>query len=174
MPDIPIEGILQGLTTPIIVEEPNHIMKSEWFMDYLDSPEGFKMSAEDRAVVALFVRTHYQFEVEQQKAIAAGFAEVAQEGMPQDPAVQAEQARAEAEAQKLQMEHQFDLELQDQKSEQEGEKILMQAGIDSATQDQEFENAKDLAVLESALAVGEAKAMPKEPTAKPKAKAKKK
>lgn len=75
MPDPPVETILSGLSQEITVEEPNHEIKAKWFSDYLDTPQGFGLSNDERSVVRMFVRTHYQMAVQQQQAISEGYAQ---------------------------------------------------------------------------------------------------
>jgi hypothetical protein len=160
VPAPPIEALLEGLSQPIIVEEPNHKLKASWYSDYLDTPQGMKLDAERREVVSLLVRTHYQMAVAQESAIAAGYAEVGSAAMaPEAAAAQAQlQAQAQIQEQQGASQHQRALELKELEAEQQ----LAQLGGQASLEQQRADNDKELAMINSALKVGEAKEMPKE------------
>lgn len=162
MPEIPIEGILMGLSQPIAVEEPNHLQKAKWFMDFLDTPQGFALEDTKREVVRLFVRTHFQFETMQQAAIASGFAQVqmaAQQPMMDAQAEnQNQQVAQQQEAENLQYQRQQEKDQAAHDRDMEGK--LMDAGINAANADLSNQQATEGKLMDSALRVGEAKAMP--------------
>lgn len=169
----PIEALLEGLSQAIVVEEPNHVLKSKWFSDYLDTPQGFELSNDEREVVRLFVRTHYQMEVAQQTAIAQGYAEVTGAAMGaegEDPAVAQAQAELEAQAQMEAENHQRDLELNEQKHGFDMEKQLAQTGAQAGLQEQKEEHDKEMAAINTQNKIKEIKAAPKPVVAKPAAK----
>lgn len=179
MPDPPIETILDGLTQSIVVEEPNHVIKAKWFMDYLDTPQGMALSNDDRSVVRMFVRTHYQMEVEQQTAIQSGFAQVM--AASQGPAMEA-QAQAQAAAQQADLQaqsveadkqHQRDIEKGQMDHSNKMEAQLAQTGAQAALQDQQADNQAGQSELDHQHKLKEIKATPKSaPAKKPAAKKK--
>jgi len=96
MPPVPPEAALQGLEPAVAVEEPNHMMKAKWFMDYLDSPDGQQMTNDDREIVKMFVRTHARMEAMQQGLMMQLAAEAQMMGeAPMRDAAQEEQIAGE-------------------------------------------------------------------------------
>jgi hypothetical protein len=143
IPEVPVEGLLMALDHPITVEEPNHIKKAKWFMDYMDCPLGFELSSDKRDVIRLFVRTHYQMEVQQQQAVAAGFAQVQQAGGG-DPAVQTANIKAQTDLQKNQQNIEGQQELEKIRGENQLNNTMAKSGADAATQDEAHSNNVEL------------------------------
>lgn len=92
-PMVDPSAVLLSLSPSIKLEEPSHEQKMKWFMDYLDTPEGADLDDMQREVVAVFVRTHAQLYMQQQAAMAAGFAQVQAAGM--GPQMEAQQQQQE-------------------------------------------------------------------------------
>lgn len=136
MPDPPIEMLLMGLSKTIEVEEPNHELKAQWFSDYLDTPQGYALDNESRAVVRLFVRTHFQMAMMQQGMMMQGATEAGMMG--QQPAMAAQEEQ-------VQGEHNRETEKADQAHKQELEKTNVNEASQSRLEDQKHANAKDLA-----------------------------
>lgn len=168
IPDPPIETLLEGLTQSIIVEEPNHKLKAEWFSDYLDTPQGFALSNEDRAVVSMFVRTHYQMEVAQQSAIAQGYAQVTAAAMAGENEAAMNQAQLAHEAKVAEDErnHEQDLEKKEQAHGHELERVAAQTVGQAALADHKAATDKEMAAINSENKIKEQKAAPKPVAAK--------
>ena len=72
------------------------MMKAKWFMDYLDSPDGQRMTNDDREIVKMFVRTHARMEAMQQGLMMQLAAEAQMMGeAPMREAAQEEQVAGE-------------------------------------------------------------------------------
>jgi hypothetical protein len=91
VPEPPLEFLLQGFSQPICVEEPNHELKAKWFSDYLDCPSGMEMTADQRAVVQLLVRTHYEMAMMQAGMMQAGMSQAGMMG--QQPMIDQQNAQ---------------------------------------------------------------------------------
>lgn len=105
MPGIPPEAALQALEPSMDVEEPNHMMKAKWFMDYLDSPDGQQMTNDQRHMVKMFVREHAKMEALQQGLMMQLAAEA--QLMGQQPVMDAQsdqQVEAEGRANQAELE----------------------------------------------------------------------
>jgi hypothetical protein len=101
LPEVPPESVLVGLEPSIATEEPNHMMKAKWFMDYLDSPDGQAMKNEQREIVKMFVRHHAEQEAMQQALMMqlASAAQVMGTQPEREAAAAEQQAAADQEAQ---------------------------------------------------------------------------
>ena len=84
-----------GLEPAIAVEEPNHMAKAKWFMDYLDCPDGLQMSNDERAIVCMLVREHATKEAQQQGLMMMLQAQA--QVMGQQPMMEAQQEQQLAE-----------------------------------------------------------------------------
>lgn len=153
LPEPPLETLLMGLTHTIEVEEPNHELKAKWFSDYLDTPQGFALSNEERAVVRLLVRTHYQMAVMQMGMMQQGYAQAAMMGAaPQTEAMQQQQA---AEADRA---HAQDLEKTQMQNEVNDRRRLEDRQAEVFDQDKQAKDAKELAMLNNKAKEKQAKA----------------
>lgn len=157
MPDFPVEAILQGLTQQITVEEPNHMLKAKWFSDYLDTPQGMALTNDQRQVVCMFVRTHFQFEVMQQSMMMGGMAQaqMAAAGPQMQAQQDQEQAARQHEGDQADKQHQRDMESKQMDHQNAQDMAAQQSAMNDRS-----------AIMQSALNVGEAKAMPKQPVKK--------
>lgn len=144
LPELPIDSILMGLDSAIQLEEPLHDGKMKWFMDYLDTPLGQALTNSKRQVVALFVRTHALMFLQQQQALATGFAMVAAASIPAeegpDPQAEADaqgQIMA-AENEKNEMDHQRQLDMENVKHRNQMELKGVEHAHDKLKAEQEW------------------------------------
>ena len=155
IPPPPIELVLEGLSKPIMLTEPNHLIKAKWYQSYLDTPEGFKLEETMREIVSAFIVRHFQMEVAFQSALQQGFNEAMvagqapmREAQAQDAQAQNEQAQAQQQAQ---MAQQGEMDAQNKANE-----------VAVSQQESEVANQRsnEKAVLDSALRVAEAHLVP--------------
>lgn len=149
--EMPPEAALMGLNPTIDVEEPNHKLKAKWYMDYLDCPDGFAMSNEERAMVRMLARTHAQMEAMQMALISqlASAATVVGSEPEREAALAEEQRRGQAEIERSDREEQM---ARDRRAEERDAQMAAEA--------RGAENTAAQSILESGLRVYEAENQP--------------
>lgn len=142
LPEPPLETLLMGLSQTIEVEEPNHELKAKWFSDYLDTPQGFALTNEERAVVRMLVRTHYQMTIMQMGMMQQGYTQASMIGAAPMQAASAEQQQMDAD-----MAHQRELEKTQMNNETEDRRRAEDQQYNIYSQEKQAQDAKELAMI---------------------------
>lgn len=164
LPPIPPEAALAGLEPAIATEEPNHMQKAKWFMDYLDCPDGTAMSNDQREIVKMFVREHAKQEAMQQGLImrlqqeAALFAQ--QPAVDQQNQQMQDQANAEAQRQ-----GQAEMQRSEQDRQAQNDQRAQQRDDQAAQQAANMQQNAFQSILDTGLRMYEAENSPVPPTA---------
>lgn len=143
-PAPPMDAIGQVLSNPVMLEEPNLMQKATWFMDYLDTPEGLTLDAQQRQLIGALVRVHFQGFVQHEQAKAVGFMQA--QGMEDQF-----EAQKAAEFEKQEAQKQAEMEKSDQQHLQNQEKELTKAEIKASSDEQKNQHQQQQMVLQSGL-----------------------